>query len=66
MVRKSDGILFGITSFGCGCGDARYPGVYAKVSYVLGWIYDTISKDSDIKRKGESDECQYDFTLAQH
>ncbi|XP_018024259.2 trypsin-1-like [Hyalella azteca] len=32
--------LCGITSWGVGCGDARYPGVYTKVSYFVDWIHD--------------------------
>jgi len=33
--------LIGVVSFGIGCGNARYPGVYAKVSSVLGWVQTT-------------------------
>ncbi|CAG9803201.1 unnamed protein product [Chironomus riparius] len=66
LVRKSDGILFGITSFGCSCGDPRYAGVYANVSSALEWIYETISSDSGIANDQEPNQCQYNFTLPQH
>jgi len=29
----------GIVSFGVGCGDARFPGVYTKISHYRNWIY---------------------------
>jgi len=34
-------VLFacGIVSFGLGCGDHRYPGVYTRISYHRNWIY---------------------------
>ncbi|XP_063702293.1 trypsin-7-like [Culicoides brevitarsis] len=33
-----NGTLFGITSWGRGCGTARYPGVYSNVAYIREWI----------------------------
>lgn len=64
LVRKSDGILFGVTSFGCGCGNAKYPGVYAKVSYVLEWISEVMSSDSDSGiTQNEPHECDFKFGL---
>lgn len=36
--NKSDVILVGITSFGKGCAQDGYPGVYIKVSWFLPWI----------------------------
>lgn len=32
------GTLFGITSWGIGCGRAKFPGVYCKVSVYIPWI----------------------------
>jgi len=34
-------ILYGITSWGVGCGDKGFPGVYAKVAEVINWIKQT-------------------------
>ena len=34
-------VLYGVTSWGIGCGDKGYPGVFAKVSAVLNWISST-------------------------
>ena len=43
--------LVGVTSFGSGCGDPDYPGVYARVTEVKQWIQATVpgTQDSDCK-----------------
>jgi trypsin len=41
VVRSSDNsrwLLIGATSWGTGCADVAYPGVWSKVSHVLDWI----------------------------
>ena len=35
--------LIGLTSFGTGCGDPSYPGVYSRVTEVLAWIQATVT-----------------------
>lgn len=47
LVCKSNGgawTLAGATSWGSGCADPRYPGVWAKVHTVLEWVQETIAK----------------------
>ena len=39
-------MLTGITSWGIGCGDRAYPGLYANVYSELSWIRDHIRKDT--------------------
>ena len=45
--RRNDGawVLLGITSWGFGCNQPEYPGVYAKVTMVLDWIEETVGDD---------------------
>ncbi|XP_017039560.1 trypsin alpha-3-like [Drosophila ficusphila] len=42
LVHK--GVLYGITSFGIGCANAKYPGVYANVLQFVPWIKETARK----------------------
>ena len=40
-------LLIGATSWGYGCADVNYPGVWARVSYVLDWIEDNADVNSE-------------------
>ncbi|CAG7731808.1 unnamed protein product, partial [Allacma fusca] len=41
-----EGKMVGITSWGYGCAQAAYPGVYTEVSYFTEWVQSTISAES--------------------
>jgi len=50
VVRSSDNsrwLLIGATSWGYGCADVLYPGVWSKVSHVLDWINDNADVNSE-------------------
>lgn len=38
LIDKETGVQIALVSNGVGCGDPDYPGVYAKVASVIGWI----------------------------
>ncbi|XP_046918173.1 uncharacterized protein LOC124498460 [Dermatophagoides farinae] len=38
-------ILYGIVSYGVGCGRRHYPGIYSRISYYSDWIQKTINND---------------------
>ncbi len=52
-------LLIGATSWGYGCADVNYPGVWSKVSYVLDWI----DSNADINSENgcmDATACNYD------
>ncbi|MCK6550783.1 trypsin-like serine protease [Myxococcota bacterium] len=43
VAKGSSRILAGVVSWGDGCGDARYPGLYARVSSFTSWVQGYVS-----------------------
>jgi len=62
VVRSADNskwLLIGATSWGYGCADVIYPGVWSKVSYVLDWIDANAETNSD-NGCMDVNACNYD------
>ena len=62
VVRSADNskwLLIGATSWGYGCADVIYPGVWSKVSYVLDWIDANAETNSD-NGCMDANACNYD------
>ena len=52
-------LLIGATSWGYGCADVNYPGVWSKVSYVLDWIDENADTNSE-NGCMDATACNYD------
>jgi trypsin len=48
LLDKATGEQVGIISFGKGCGDPDFPGVYTRISTYTGWIHDRICELSAV------------------
>ena len=47
MNKSNEPVLYGIVSFGVGCADSDYPGVYTKVANILDFVSDVINQSNE-------------------
>ena len=49
--NDNDIVQTGVTSFGLGCGNKEFPGVYARVDHFIDWINKVINKNNKQENK---------------
>ena len=56
-------VLAGLTSYGRGCGDPRYSGVYTRVSAYIDWLRNIIGSDDLVEVEINTSSVEYTNTV---
>ena len=57
LYDKNNNVLVGLVSWGYGCADPDYPGVYSQISDQWSWIKGTICRDYDMADESTPNFC---------